>query len=65
MRCPICKRETTSAPKPYRPFCSARCKLIDLDHWLEGRYRASETSDAGRNSEEPKDESSDSDDDSQ
>jgi uncharacterized protein len=24
---------------PFRPFCSERCKMIDLDHWLEGRYR--------------------------
>ena len=25
----------------YRPFCSERCKLIDLDNWLSGRYRIS------------------------
>ena len=26
---------------PFRPFCSERCKLIDLDNWLAGRYRIS------------------------
>jgi len=26
---------------PYRPFCSERCKLIDLDNWLSERYRIS------------------------
>ncbi len=24
---------------PYRPFCSERCKLIDLGQWAEGDYR--------------------------
>jgi len=27
---------------PYRPFCSRRCKLIDLAHWLNEDYRISE-----------------------
>lgn len=41
MRCPACKRETTFEGNPFRPFCSERCKLIDLDNWLSGRYRIS------------------------
>ena len=40
-RCPICKRETRFEGNPFRPFCSERCKLIDLDNWLGGRYRVS------------------------
>jgi endogenous inhibitor of DNA gyrase (YacG/DUF329 family) len=24
---------------PFRPFCSERCRLIDLDNWLSERYR--------------------------
>jgi len=24
---------------PYRPFCSERCKLIDLGQWATGAYR--------------------------
>lgn len=39
MRCPICKQEVSYQGNPFRPFCSERCKLLDLDNWLEGRYR--------------------------
>jgi len=39
MRCPVCKIETTRKGNPFRPFCSERCKLIDLDNWLSERYR--------------------------
>lgn len=39
MRCPTCKEEVPYEDNPFRPFCSERCKLIDLDNWLEGRYR--------------------------
>jgi endogenous inhibitor of DNA gyrase (YacG/DUF329 family) len=39
MLCPICKKESRPEGNPFRPFCSERCKLIDLDHWLSGRYR--------------------------
>jgi hypothetical protein len=39
MRCPICHKDVPWAGNPSRPFCSERCKLIDLDHWLSERYR--------------------------
>ena len=39
MLCPICQKSTTWEGNPFRPFCSERCKLIDLDHWLTERYR--------------------------
>ena len=39
MRCPICKQSVTWEDNAFRPFCSERCKMIDLDNWLEGRYR--------------------------
>ncbi len=41
MRCPVCRRKTFSRGNPYRPFCSQRCKLLDLDNWLSGGYRIS------------------------
>jgi uncharacterized protein len=41
MRCPICRQETLAKGNPFRPFCGERCKLIDLDNWLAGRYRIS------------------------
>jgi endogenous inhibitor of DNA gyrase (YacG/DUF329 family) len=28
-----------SAASPFRPFCSERCKLIDLGAWADERYR--------------------------
>ena len=38
-RCPICKKEVVFEGNPFRPFCSERCKLLDLDNWLSERYR--------------------------
>jgi hypothetical protein len=39
MKCPTCKRETEYDNNPFRPFCSERCKLIDLGDWLRERHR--------------------------
>ena len=37
--CPRCGTSTRlDASNPWRPFCSERCKLIDLGDWLSGRY---------------------------
>jgi endogenous inhibitor of DNA gyrase (YacG/DUF329 family) len=43
MLCPICKKPAASpapdnSPGAY-PFCSERCKLIDLGRWLGGKYQ--------------------------
>ena len=35
--CPVCQR-TLPDPPEHRPFCSARCHLIDLGKWLDGDY---------------------------
>lgn len=43
--CPICHtRLDVERPEdaPYRPFCSSRCKLVDLGRWLNEEYRISE-----------------------
>jgi uncharacterized protein len=33
--CPTCAREIEWSDRfPYRPFCSERCRLIDLGGWL-------------------------------
>lgn len=34
-RCPICGTKSETA---YRPFCSARCRDVDLGRWLGGGY---------------------------
>jgi endogenous inhibitor of DNA gyrase (YacG/DUF329 family) len=37
--CPRCGTSTRLDPQnPWRPFCSERCKLIDLGDWMSGRY---------------------------
>ena len=38
-KCPRCGKETAFAGNPFRPFCSERCKLLDLGHWISGDYR--------------------------
>jgi len=38
--CPTCGAMAPwSSSNPYRPFCSERCKLIDLGGWFEERFR--------------------------
>jgi endogenous inhibitor of DNA gyrase (YacG/DUF329 family) len=40
-KCRYCGRAITAADAEharYWPFCSARCKMAELGHWLEGRY---------------------------
>lgn len=39
LHCPICRNETTWQNNPYRPFCSERCKMVDLGRWASGEYR--------------------------
>lgn len=34
--CPICRQPVQAANAP---FCSSRCRMIDLNRWLEGVYR--------------------------
>jgi endogenous inhibitor of DNA gyrase (YacG/DUF329 family) len=44
-RCPTCKKEVAlqskreAAESHFFPFCSQRCRLIDLGQWLDGEYR--------------------------
>jgi len=37
MKCPICKKEVPPGSE-YVPFCSERCKLIDLGNWASEKY---------------------------
>jgi endogenous inhibitor of DNA gyrase (YacG/DUF329 family) len=39
INCPICKKETAWENNPFRPFCSERCRLVDLGKWASGDYR--------------------------
>jgi endogenous inhibitor of DNA gyrase (YacG/DUF329 family) len=35
-KCPICGKPATEASKP---FCSERCRDVDLNRWLSDAYR--------------------------
>jgi endogenous inhibitor of DNA gyrase (YacG/DUF329 family) len=35
--CPICKKDVEPGQEGW-PFCSNRCRLIDLGNWLGGKY---------------------------
>ncbi len=40
VRCPTC-RTLVLLDKPDVPFCSERCRLIDLGKWASGAYKIS------------------------
>jgi endogenous inhibitor of DNA gyrase (YacG/DUF329 family) len=38
--CPTCKKLASyNINNPYRPFCSQRCKMIDLGDWANENFR--------------------------
>ncbi|MFZ0662279.1 MAG: DNA gyrase inhibitor YacG [Acidobacteriaceae bacterium] len=40
LRCPTCRKLVTKEDE-YFPFCSDRCRVIDLGKWASGEYRIS------------------------
>ena len=39
VRCPTCERVVEwNESSPWRPFCSERCKLIDLGAWASEQH---------------------------
>ncbi len=44
-RCPLCGRDfpadPSTRPKSY-PFCTERCRLVDLGRWFNGEYKVSD-----------------------
>jgi endogenous inhibitor of DNA gyrase (YacG/DUF329 family) len=38
MMCPVCKKVEVKQADPEFPFCSERCKLIDLGNWASEKY---------------------------
>ena len=47
LKCPICDKKTevgdSKAKNIYFPFCSERCKLVDLGAWLDEEYNIPDT----------------------
>jgi uncharacterized protein len=55
VKCPTCRRPVEWSPaSPYRPFCSDRCRLIDLGAWIDERHRIPDES-AGAGDDSPPD----------
>lgn len=42
VKCPTCKKTGDWFAGKYGPFCSHRCKLIDLGKWFSGENAISE-----------------------
>jgi endogenous inhibitor of DNA gyrase (YacG/DUF329 family) len=40
--CPICKKPTDSEANTEFPFCSERCRVVDLGNWASEKYVISE-----------------------
>lgn len=40
-RCPICKKPAAPLDDQAFPFCSERCRLVDLGRWMDGSYLTS------------------------
>ncbi len=38
MKCPVCKKVEVQPGDPEFPFCSERCRLIDLGNWASEKY---------------------------
>ena len=38
-KCPTCNKQVEWENNPFRPFCSERCKLVDLSKWVSEEYR--------------------------
>lgn len=43
LSCPICRTPTDSTRDPDFPFCSPRCRLLDLGNWADERYRVADS----------------------
>ncbi len=42
VKCPQCDTIFYYYQSEFRPFCTERCKMIDLGHWFEESYRVPE-----------------------
>lgn len=56
VRCPTCGKKVKWVDAPYRPFCSQRCKLVDLGKWLDGTYKLSSPLDDESQEDKPSEE---------
>ena len=55
IRCPICRKEVALGSADF-PFCSERCRIIDLGNWAAEKYVISTPAKPGDLPETPDDE---------
>ena len=55
VKCPICRKEV-KREDPEFPFCSERCRIVDLGNWAAEKYVISTPADVVRNDSEDDDE---------
>ena len=44
--CPTCHKAVSWEGNAFRPFCSERCRLVDLQGWVGERYRIPQDEDS-------------------
>jgi len=65
-QCPVCHKTFKTCAQdpmtetPFFPFCSQRCKLIDLGAWLDADYRITSESQSDKPSQSSNDTNFDS-----
>jgi endogenous inhibitor of DNA gyrase (YacG/DUF329 family) len=52
--CPHCGKPVIWSGNAFRPFCSERCKLLDLGKWLNEEYRIPSADDESEDEETPR-----------
>jgi uncharacterized protein len=52
--CPVCGKPVA---EQFKPFCSARCRDVDLNRWLKGVYAIPVKEETDEDGEHPRDES--------
>jgi uncharacterized protein len=55
-RCPVCDATVSLDTTPTAPFCSERCRLVDLGRWLDEAYALPERRGPGADDGEGDDE---------
>jgi len=55
MICPVCKKVEVKQGDPEFPFCSERCRLIDLGNWASEKYVVSTPATTPKPDEEDED----------
>lgn len=54
VKCPVCGKDVEwKEDNAYRPFCSERCKQIDLGAWAEEQYKVPGSAEDENDKEEP------------